>query len=217
MKDIDLLWRYFPDLDKQKRNQFTALEELYDKWNSQINLISRKDFGHLYERHVLHSLSISKFIQFLPDSRVLDVGTGGGFPAIPLAILFPETKFVAVDSIGKKVKVVLDISKAIGLKNLEAIQLRAEQMEGTFDFVVSRAVTNLSVLTSWVIDKISTEDKHPVSNGIICLKGGDLGPELKQAQDYYLLNDSQITSTDVSTYFEEEFFDTKKIIYLTTR
>ncbi len=203
----DLILKYFPSLTDQQIQQFKALPQLYTFWNAQINVISRKDIEQLYERHVLHSLGIAKVMPFLPGERVLDVGTGGGFPGIPLAILFPETQFHLVDSIGKKIKVVQEVATALGLKNVQASHKRAEQVEGKFDFVVSRAVTRLKEFYPWVKGKFHKESKNVLPNGILYLKGGDLEEEIRESnlkvQQYYLKD-----------YFEEEFFDTKQVIYI---
>ena len=203
----DLLTKYFPFLTAQQLQQFNRLPELYQFWNDQINVISRKDIEQLYERHVLHSLGIAKVISFLPGEKVLDVGTGGGFPGLPLAILFPETEFFLVDSIGKKIKVVQEVAKALGLTNIKAAHRRAEQVDGQFDFVVSRAVTRLKEFYPWVKGKFNKQSKNSLPNGILYLKGGDLEQEIAEAglavQQYYLKN-----------YFDEEFFETKQVIYV---
>jgi 16S rRNA (guanine527-N7)-methyltransferase len=203
---MKILKKYFPDLSELQIIQFEKLEELYKDWNSKINVISRKDIDELYLRHVLHSLGIAKVQQFVSGSKVLDVGTGGGFPGIPLAILFPETQFHLVDSIGKKIKVVQGISEALGLKNVKASHIRAEEVKGEFDFIVSRAVTTMPDFVKWVRKKIAKKQNHPLKNGILYLKGGDLTEEL-----------SVFTSTTLyklSDYFEEEFFETKKVVHL---
>jgi 16S rRNA (guanine527-N7)-methyltransferase len=203
----DLLIKYFPSLTPHQLKQFKQLPDLYSFWNSQINVISRKDIDFIYERHILHSLGIAKTMSFMPDEKVLDVGTGGGFPGIPLAILFPETNFYLVDSIGKKIKVVQEVAKAIELKNLTAVHQRAEQINEKFDFVISRAVTQLKDFYPWVKDKFNRQSKNLLPNGILYLKGGDLTNEIAESglkvQQYYLRN-----------YFEEEFFETKQVVYV---
>jgi 16S rRNA (guanine527-N7)-methyltransferase len=203
----DLLIKYFPSITAQQLQQFNQLPELYNFWNNQINVISRKDIDLLYERHVLHSLGIAKIISFLPGESVLDVGTGGGFPGIPLAILFPETQFHLVDSIGKKIKVVQEAAKALGLNNIRASHQRAEQLDEKFDFVVSRAVTQLKDFYPWVRGKFNKVSKNTFPNGILYLKGGDLAQEITESglkvQQYYLKD-----------YFTEEFFETKQVIYI---
>jgi 16S rRNA (guanine527-N7)-methyltransferase len=205
--DAELLHKYFPDLTVQQKAQYAQLGELYPFWNQQINVISRKDMESLYERHILHSLGIAKIMGFLPGEQVLDVGTGGGFPGVPLAIMFPETSFHLVDSIGKKIKVVQEVAQAIGLQNLVATHTRAEQVPGKFNFVVSRAVTQLKDFYPWVKDKFSKQSGNKLPNGILYLKGGDLEQEIAESglavQQYFLKN-----------YFEEEFFETKQVIYV---
>ena len=203
----DILIKYFPEITPEQQAQFARLQELYTLWNSQINVISRKDIDLLYERHVLHSLGIAKVMTFLPGENVLDVGTGGGFPGVPLAILFPETRFHLVDSIGKKIKVVNEVAAALGLKNVKATHARAEEIKEQFDFVVSRAVTQLKDFYPWVKGKFSKQSKNKLPNGILYLKGGDLTQEIADAglavQQYHLKD-----------YFEEEFFETKQVIYV---
>ena len=203
----DIVFKYFPDLTAKQRSQIEQLPELYNLWNSQINVISRKDIDLLYERHVLHSLGIAQIMSFLPDESVLDVGTGGGFPGIPLAILFPQTRFHLVDSIGKKIKVVQEVAKALGLTNVKASHLRAEQLGEKFDFVVSRAVTQLKDFYPWVHGKFNKDSKNTLLNGILYLKGGDLEQEIKESglkvQQYHLKD-----------YFTEEFFETKQVVYV---
>ncbi len=203
----DIILKYFPDLTPTQLQQFNQLPELYQYWNSQINVISRKDIDLLFERHVLHSLGIARVMGFLPNEKVLDVGTGGGFPGIPLAILFPETQFYLVDSIGKKIKVVNEVAKAIGLNNLKAEHTRAEQVPDKFDFVISRAVTQLKDFYPWVKGKFNKTSKNTFPNGILYLKGGDLEQEIAESgltvQQFYLKN-----------YFDEEFFETKQVIYV---
>ncbi len=203
----DLIVKYFPDLTPAQQQQYRQLPELYQFWNSQINLISRKDIDLLFERHVLHSLGIAKVITFLPGENVLDVGTGGGFPGIPLAIMFPDTQFLLVDSIGKKIKVVNEVAKAIGLKNLKAEHTRAEEVAGKFDFVVSRAVTQLKDFYPWVRGKFHNISKNTIPNGILYLKGGDLAQEIKESG-------LAVNLFGLKNYFDEEFFETKQVIYV---
>jgi len=203
----DLLIKYFPDITPTQRQQFEQLPELYNYWNNQINVISRKDIDQLYERHVLHSLGIAKIISFLPGEKVLDVGTGGGFPGIPLAILFPETQFYLVDSIGKKIKVVHEVASALGLQNLKAAHSRAEQVDEKFDFVVSRAVTRLKEFYPWVKGKFNKQSKNKLPNGILYLKGGDLEQEIAESGLF-------VQQFNLKDYFREEFFDTKQVIYV---
>ncbi|SHN29002.1 16S rRNA (guanine(527)-N(7))-methyltransferase RsmG [Mucilaginibacter sp. OK098] len=202
----DLL-KYFPHLTAQQQQHFNRLPELYTFWNNQINVISRKDIDLLGERHVLHSLGIAKILSFLPGENVLDVGTGGGFPGIPLAILFPETQFHLVDSIGKKIKVVQEVSSALGLKNVKATHQRAEQIDEKFDFIVSRAVTQLKDFYPWIRGKFKKESKNTLPNGILYLKGGDLEQEIKESG-------LKVTQYYLKDYFEEEFFETKQVIYI---
>ena len=197
---------YFKGLSEEQIRQFKQLEELYIEWNAQINVISRKDIDELYLRHVLHSLGIAKVLSFQPKSKVLDVGTGGGFPGIPLAILFPETQFYLVDSIGKKIKVVQEITNALGLKNVKAKHSRAEEVKGEFDFIISRAVTNMSDFVKWTRKKVAKKQNHELKNGILYLKGGDLTEELQ--------NFPKATIYNLSNYFIEDFFETKKVVHL---
>ena len=203
---MDIILKYFPDLLEKQIKQFSQLQELYNEWNSQINVISRKDMENLYLKHVLHSLAIAKVVSFADGTKVLDVGTGGGFPGVRLAILFPNVDFLLVDSIGKKIKVVNEVANSIGLKNLRAEHKRAEQVNGQFDFVVSRAVTKMKVFHQWVRKRISTKQKNTFFNGILYLKGGDLTEELKGIKNVELYN--------IPDFFEEEFFETKKIVYI---
>ncbi|MGX1751806.1 MULTISPECIES: 16S rRNA (guanine(527)-N(7))-methyltransferase RsmG [unclassified Sphingobacterium] len=205
---VDIIYNYFPKLTETQKEQFAKLEELYPLWNDQINVISRKDIESLYLKHVLHSLAIGKFVgEFAPNTRVLDVGTGGGFPGIPLAILFPEVKFHLVDSIGKKIKVVREVAEGLGLTNVEADHIRAEQLDYKYDFVVSRAVTRLGDFIPWVRNKIEKQDKNGIPNGILYLKGGDLKEEIKEARVKAELH-------PISSYFKEDFFDTKYVMYI---
>ena len=203
---MDIVLKYFPDLSSDKIEKFKKLQTLYDYWNNQINVISRKDIDELYERHILHSLAIAKYITFRPGTEVLDIGTGGGFPGIPLAILFPETNFYLADSIGKKIKVVNEVTEALGLKNVQAEHIRAEKINRKFDFVVSRAVTNLSSFKHWVKGKFKKEQINSLNNGVIYLKGGDLTQEIKESG-------LKCKTKPLSEYFDEEFFSTKCIVY----
>ena len=206
MQTVELIYSHFPDLTERQRDQFAALFDLYSEWNAKINVISRKDTESFYEKHVLHSLGIAKVYTFLPGQRVLDVGTGGGFPGIPLAILFPETQFHLVDSIGKKIKVVLAVADALGLENVRADHGRAEEFKGPYDFVVSRAVTQMQRFVPWIKGKISQKnlDSERI-NGLLYLKGGDLAEELGTMK-------ARISS--LSNFFTSEFFETKKVVYL---
>ncbi len=204
---MNLISKYFPKLSEKQIVLFEQLEPLYAEWNAQINVISRKDFSEFYERHVLHSLSIAKLLSFTSGTKILDVGTGGGFPGIPLAIMFPEVQFHLVDSIGKKIKVVHGVVESLGLKNVTAEQIRAEQLTDKYDFVVSRAVTRLPEFVPWVRKNISKKQINAMPNGIIYLKGGDLQEETKPFK-------RDIFIKDLSDYFEEEFFETKKVVHL---
>jgi len=203
---MDEILKYFPDLTNIQIEQFQKLDFLYHDWNEKINVISRKDIDALYTKHILHSLGIAKIMKFEPGATVLDVGTGGGFPGIPLAILFPETRFYLIDVIAKKIKVVQGVVDALELKNVKAEQKRAELVKGDFDFIVSRAVTNMPDFVSWIKDKIKKQHKHTLKNGILYLKGGDLAEELKDFP--------KATLYDLSTIFEDEFFETKKVVHL---
>jgi 16S rRNA (guanine527-N7)-methyltransferase len=202
-----LIQAYFEGLSDEQITQFDQLYDLYSFWNAQINVISRKDIEELYERHILHSLGIAKFCTFKPGEKVLDVGTGGGFPGIPLAILFPETQFHLVDSIGKKIKVVTEVAAALGLKNLKASHLRAEQVIDKYDFVVSRAVTRLIDFYPWVKGKFNKESKNAIPNGILYLKGGDLKEEISESR-------LKAELYPLSAYFKEDFFETKYVVYI---
>jgi 16S rRNA (guanine527-N7)-methyltransferase len=203
----DIVFSYFPNLSPSQVEQFKKLHDLYREWNEKINVISRKDIDNLYINHVLHSLGIAKVQQFKPGADILDVGTGGGFPGIPLAILFPESRFHLVDSIGKKITVVKEVSNAIGLQNVKAEQIRAEQLKGQYDFIVSRAVTRLKEFYGWIHQKVKKKSVHEKDNGILYLKGGDLEEELNELKRPYQL-------IDLSEYFKEEFFETKKVVYV---
>ncbi|WP_396182867.1 16S rRNA (guanine(527)-N(7))-methyltransferase RsmG [Flavobacterium sp.] len=198
--------KYFPNLSENQLLQFKKMEELYHYWNSKINVISRKDIEELYIKHVLHSLGIAKVMEFQTKTTILDVGTGGGFPGIPLAILFPEARFYLIDVIAKKIKVVNEVATALGLENVKAEQIRAENVKGDFDFIVSRAVTNMPDFVSWINDKIKKQQKHEVKNGVLYLKGGDLTEELKDFP--------KATVYNLSDYFSEDFFETKKVVHL---
>lgn len=204
---MDKIVKYFPDLTERQREQLAALLPLYEEWNAQINVISRKDMDHFYEHHVLHSLAIAKAVRFKPMAEVLDVGTGGGFPGVPLAIMFPDARFTLIDSIGKKIKVVSDVIDRLGLANTKALQIRAEQLDGEFDFVVSRAVTTLPEFVPWVKGKISKTQYHTLHNGILYLKGGDLDAELAPFR-------KKVRTWNISDWFDEEYFETKKVIHL---
>jgi 16S rRNA (guanine527-N7)-methyltransferase len=203
---MEFILKYFPELTEVQISQFQQLETLYQDWNSKINVISRKDIDQLYVKHVLHSLAIAKIQKFEPGTYVLDVGTGGGFPGIPLAILLPETRFYLIDVILKKINVVKAVAEALELKNVKAEQMRAENVKGDFDFIVSRAVTNMPDFVSWIKDKVKKQQKHELKNGILYLKGGDLREELAgfpNAKEY-----------NISDFFEDDFFETKKVVHL---
>ena len=202
----DIVFKYFPDVSDLQRQQFLNLESCYHDWNKKINVVSRKDIDELYLRHVLHSLGIAKIQDFKVNAEVLDVGTGGGFPGIPLAILFPEAKFTMVDAIGKKIKVVNEVAQALHLKNVETHHSRVEDLPGQYDFIVSRAVAAMSTFVHWTKGKIKKDSAHERKNGILYLKGGDLTEELRP---YKTIETFQLTD-----YFEEDFFETKKVVYL---
>ena len=207
MQAAEIIFQYFPNLTEQQKKQFAQLYSLYKEWNDKINVISRKDVENLYINHVLHSLGIAKVISFKPGSSVLDVGTGGGFPGIPLAILFPETQFHLVDSIGKKITVVKNVAESLGLKNVKAEQIRAEQIKGQYDFIVSRAVTRLKEFYGWIHQKVKSKSIHEMDNGILYLKGGDLDEELAELKRLHQV-------FDLAQYFKEEFFETKKVVFV---
>lgn len=204
---MELILKYFPDLSEEQQKQFAALYDLYIDWNSKINVISRKDIENLYEHHVLHSLGIAKTISFTPGTSIMDLGTGGGFPGIPLAILFPETKFHLVDSIGKKVRVANEVADAIGLKNVTFRHARAQEEKEMFDFVVSRAVMPLTDLIDIIKKNITKKQKNALPNGLICLKGGELEQETMPFKNKVIIS-------NLSDYFKEEFFETKKVVYV---
>ena len=203
---MEIIHKYFKNLSDIQIEQFSKLQDLYEDWNLKINVVSRKDIDELYLRHVLHSLGIAKVIQFKPGSKVLDVGTGGGFPGIPLAILFPETQFHLVDSIGKKIKVVDEVVSGLGLLNVKTTNGRVEEDKDTYDFIVSRAVAEMETFVRWTKGKISKKQNHSLKNGILYLKGGDLTEELKLYTSAIIYN--------LSDYFEEDFYETKKVVHL---
>ncbi|MDT0556834.1 16S rRNA (guanine(527)-N(7))-methyltransferase RsmG [Patiriisocius hiemis] len=203
---MEILLKYFPDLTEVQITQFKKLQELYKDWNLKINVVSRKDIDELYVRHVLHSLAIAKVLTFMPNSKVLDVGTGGGFPGIPLAILFPEVKFHLVDSIGKKIKVVNEVVDGLEITNVTAINARVETVDEQYDFIVSRAVAQMDTFLHWVKNKVAKKSKHELKNGILYLKGGDLREELKQFP--------KATIYPLPDIFEEDFFETKTVVHL---
>lgn len=204
---MEIIDKYFPELTDEQRTRFAALKDLYEDWNAKINVISRKDIGNLYEHHVLHSLGIAKVINFKPGTRVMDLGCGGGFPGIPLAILFPEVKFHLVDSIGKKIRVCNEVIAGTGLTNVTTRHCRAEEEKGQFDFVVSRAVMPLADLMKLVRKNICKEQQNALPNGLICLKGGELEHEAMPFKNRAVM-------TDLKDYFDEEFFETKKVVYV---
>ncbi len=204
---METILKYFPELTGRQKEQFAALPALYEEWNAKINVVSRKDMDHFMEHHVLHSLAISKVLKFNDMSDIMDVGTGGGFPGIPLAIMFPQVRFYLIDSIGKKIKVVSDIAARLDLQNVKTEQIRAEQVKGDFDFIVSRAVTDLSEFTKWVRGKVSDTHYHNLNNGILYLKGGDLDEELAPFRH-------KVKTWNISDFYEEPYFETKKVIYL---
>ena len=203
---MHLIQKYFPNLSDVQLKQFEALQGLYEDWNSKINVISRKDIESLYLHHVLHSLSIAKLVTFKEGSKILDIGTGGGFPGVPLAILFPEVKFHLVDSINKKLKVVNGVAESLGLENIRTTHARAESIKGQYDFIISRAVTTMPDFVGWIKNRVAKKSVHPIKNGILYLKGGDLTEELKLY--------TKASLYDLSDYFEDPFFETKKIVHL---
>lgn len=198
--------QYFPQITQEQEIQFSKISDLYKDWNQKINVVSRKDIDEIYLRHVLHSLAIAKFIEFEPGTKIIDVGTGGGFPGIPLAILFPEVEFTLVDSIGKKIKVVNEVVEGLGLENVTAINDRVENVNGKYDFIISRAVAAMPTFVHWVKNKIAKTSKHEIKNGIIYLKGGDLSEELEPYRN--------VKVVPITDFFRDDFFETKKIVYL---
>lgn len=204
---MELINKYFPDLSSEQRDKFGEMEALYQFWNARVNVISRQDIETLYERHILHSLGIAKVLEFKSGTSILDVGTGGGFPGVPLAILFPKAQFHLVDSIGKKIRVVQEIVQALELDNVKAEQVRAEKLDDSYEFVVSRAVTRMAPFVGWVKKNISRNSFHSLKNGILYLKGGDLTEELSELKE-------KARIYELSDFFEEEFFDTKKVVYV---
>lgn len=207
MNEIQILKKYFPELSEFQLSQFEKLPALYEEWNDKINVISRKDIENIWVHHILHSLAIAQFIKFKPGTEILDIGTGGGFPGIPLAIFFPESRFTLADSIGKKIKVVNEVAQAVGLQNIKAIHTRAEEIDQQFDFIVSRATAPLNDLVYWSKGKVKTKSNHIIKNGLIALKGGDINEEIK-------LHVKKITLKLLADSFEEHFFETKKLVYL---
>jgi 16S rRNA (guanine527-N7)-methyltransferase len=203
---MDIIHKYFKNLSATQIQQFEKLQELYEDWNLKINVVSRKDIDELYLRHVLHSLAIAKVVQFKTGAKVLDVGTGGGFPGVPLAILFPETQFHLVDSIGKKIKVVNEVVEGLGLLNVKTTNVRVEEVKGTYDFIVSRAVAEMETFVRWTKGRIAKKQNHALKNGILYLKGGDLTEELKLYTSATIYN--------LPDYFEEDFYETKKLVHL---
>lgn len=207
MESPSALTKYFPLLSTEQLDRFVRMQALYEHWNAQINVISRKDMEQFYVHHVLHSLAIAKVISFKPGTTILDVGTGGGFPGIPLAVMFPECRFHLVDSIGKKIKVVNEVATALGLKNVVAEQKRVEELQHTYDFVVSRAVAPWEEIYNWTRDLIHEDGKNALPNGWLLLKGGDLKEEMKTARKWMVVH-------EISQFFKEDFFETKKVIYV---
>jgi 16S rRNA (guanine527-N7)-methyltransferase len=207
MQTVELIYKYFPDLTDDQKDKFAKLYDVYKEWNDQINVVSRKDFDSFYEKHVLHSLGIAMCIEFKAESDILDVGTGGGFPGIPLAIMYPNSQFFLCDSIGKKIKVVNAVIESLGLKNVTAQQIRAEEIKHRFDFIVSRAVTKMPEFLPWVRKKIKKQDQNAYPNGLLYLKGGDLTDEMKTVREYN-------ETVELANFFDEEFFETKKVVYV---
>lgn len=210
--NVEQIFEFFPKLSGQQQEKFAALKPLYEEWNAQINVISRKDMDHFYEKHVLHSLAIANYIQFKPGTQVLDIGTGGGFPGIPLAIRFPQVQFMLIDGTGKKIKVVKAVAESLNLTNVEAQHIRAEQLNQSFDFIVSRAVTDLESFMQWTHNKVHRKEINTKKNGVLYLKGGEMAEELLALKKQHT-----VKITNLSTYFPGEFFDTKKLVHLYSR
>lgn len=204
---MDLITKYFPKLTEDQQHKFKMMYDVYLDWNTKINVISRKDFEHFYEKHVLHSLAIAKFLNFQPHTTIMDVGTGGGFPGVPLAVMFPECQFLLVDSIAKKIKVVDEVTSALGIKNITTYNARMEELAEDVDFVVSRAVADMKILYDWAAKYVMDRHNNSIKNGMIFLKGGDIEQELKPFA-------KKSMTFELSTYFDEEFFATKKLVYL---
>jgi 16S rRNA (guanine527-N7)-methyltransferase len=209
--DTSLLFSYFPDLSDKQKEQFAMLKDLYADWNSKINVISRKDMDEFYLHHVLHSLAIGKLVPFKAMTEIMDAGTGGGFPGVPLAILFPDVRFLLVDSIGKKIKVVNEVVKSLGLKNVEAVQTRVEQVDRTFDFIISRAVTDLEVFTRWTFYKVHRQSFNRLPNGILYLKGMGIDDEIDRVKK---LKMTKVSMYPISRYFAGEYFQSKQIVHV---
>ncbi len=207
----ELIFKYFPELTERQKEQIEQMEGLYREWNSRINVISRKDMDNFYLHHVLHSLGIAKLISFKPGTKVMDAGTGGGFPGIPLAVLFPETEFYLADSIGKKIKVVREVTEALGLENVEAYQIRAEEVKRSFDFVVSRAVTDLEVFTQWTLRKVQPRSFNSLINGILYLKGIDVSEEINRVRKRHK---TKVSIYPLEHFFKEDVFKTKQIVHV---
>lgn len=209
MEEIDLIWKYFPTLTDRQREQITQLGPLYEEWNARINVISRKDISNLYERHVLHSLAIARVIGFSKDAKVLDLGTGGGFPGIPLAILYPDTRFVLIDGTGKKIQVVKEVAGALGLKNVDARHSRAEEVKEAFDFVTTRGVATLEELMGWSRRLLKKKHLHALPNGLLALKGGNIQPEVKS-----LGKGEYVEVFPIGEFFNEAYFEEKYVVYV---
>ncbi|HCT93749.1 MAG: 16S rRNA (guanine(527)-N(7))-methyltransferase [Bacteroidetes bacterium GWE2_39_28] len=210
----ELILKYFPEITDRQKEMFVSLFPVYEEWNQKINVISRKDIGNLYLHHVLHSLAIAKRVKFPANSRILDVGTGGGFPGVPLAIMFPEANFTLCDSILKKIKVVTEVKDALGLQNVNELRMRADEIDGMFDFVVSRAVTDLSSFVPWVWNKIEKGSIQGINRGIIYLKGGDMNEEMATAAEKLRIPMNKFSKTEISDWFDEEWFIEKSVIFI---